>query len=71
MPQSSNVLRRVRTKRTSKADLRGPLQKYVKRVYGDHVAQEMEDSLEALQELRAQIVSSGMPTRRPWATRSQ
>jgi hypothetical protein len=60
MPTSKNVLRRIRTKRASKVDFKGPLLKYIKRVYGDHIAQEAEESLDALQDLRNQIVSAGV-----------
>jgi hypothetical protein len=59
MPQAKNVLRRVRTKRASKVDFKTPLRKYIKRVYGDHIAQEAEESLDELQDLRNQIVSAG------------
>ena len=59
MPKARNVLRRIRTKRASKVDLKTPLWKYIKRVYGDHVAQEVEESLDELQDLRHQIVSTG------------
>ena len=62
MPQSKNVLRRVRTKRASKCDLKNPLEKYMKRVYGDHIAQEAHEALEELQDMRSQIVSAGTST---------
>lgn len=59
MPTAKNHLRRVRSKRASKADLKGPVFRYIDRVYGDHVAQEAQESLEELQDLRNQIVAAG------------
>ena len=58
MPQSKNVLKRIRPKRASKVDLKLPIDRYIKRVYGDNVASEAEESLDELQELRNQIVAA-------------
>jgi hypothetical protein len=59
MPASSNMLLGMRVKRTVKVDVKGPIMTYIKRVYGDHMASEAEESLDALQELRNQVVASG------------
>lgn len=66
MPASNNVLLGMRVKRTVKVDIKGPIMTYIKRVYGDHMASEAEESLDALQEMRNQIVASGGQPRPPW-----
>jgi hypothetical protein len=57
MPQARNVLRRVRAKKTVKVDFKTPLGRYIRRVYGDNAAVEAQDSLDEIQELRAQMAS--------------
>jgi hypothetical protein len=57
MPQSKNVLRRVRVKKTVKVDFKTPLGRYIRRVYGDNAAVEAQDSLDEIQDLRAQMAS--------------
>jgi hypothetical protein len=60
MPESGNILVGVKVKKTIKVDVKGPITNYIKRVYGDHMAQEAAESLETVQELRNQIVGSGI-----------
>lgn len=60
MPESGNILVGIKVKKTVKVDVKGPITNYIKRVYGDHMAQEASDSLEVLQELRNQIMGACM-----------
>jgi hypothetical protein len=59
MPESGNVLVGIRVKKTVKVDLKGPIMTYMKRVYGDHIANEAADSVDVVQDLRNQIVGAG------------
>ena len=63
MPESGNILVGIKVKKTQRVDVKGPITNYIKRVYGDHMAQEAADSLESLQDLRNQIVGAGMSPR--------
>lgn len=60
MPEAANILVGIKVKKCVKVDVKGPITNYIKRVYGDHMAQEAADSLDSLQDLRNQIVGAGV-----------
>lgn len=67
MPISNNLLLAVRTKRTIRVDVKAPVLKYVIKTYGSTVAQDAEDDLDVMQELRNEIVGAcALPDR--WVT---
>lgn len=59
MPESGNPLVGIRIKKTSKVDVKGPIMSYIKRVYGDRMANDAAESLDELQELRNQVHGTG------------
>lgn len=59
MPESGNPLVGIRLKKTSKVDVKGPIMSYIKRVYGDRMANDAAESLDELQELRNQVHGAG------------
>ena len=63
MPESGNILVGIKVKKTQRVDVKGPITNYIKRVYGDHMAQEASGYLESLQELRNEIVGAGVSPR--------
>jgi hypothetical protein len=63
MPEAGNILVGIKVKKTVKVDVKGPITNYIKRVYGDHMAHEAAESLDTVQELRNQIVGTGVAHR--------
>ncbi|KIY99284.1 pH-response regulator protein palA/RIM20 [Monoraphidium neglectum] len=58
MPSAHNIMLAVHCKRTDALDVKSPILTYVRNTYGDADAEDAADDLEAIQGLRAELVTA-------------